>query len=116
MKITNVETFGVRVPIPQEEADKGKIHGFGMVKISTDEGVTGYGFAGVDGNALENAGKPKLPGNEPFAIERYLEAGLMNFPMVEHALWDLIGKAAGQPVHKLLGGYKDKVKAYLTCV
>jgi len=116
MKITDVESFGVRVPIPQEEAAKGKIHSFGMVRISTDEGLTGYGFTGVDGNALENTVKPMLLGNDPFAVERYLEAGLINFPMVEHALWDLIGKAAGQPVHKLLGGYKDKVKAYLTCV
>jgi D-galactarolactone cycloisomerase len=116
MKITNIETFGVRVPIPQEEADKGKINYFGMVRIFTDGGIKGYGFNAIDGNSLENTIKPMLLGKDPFAIERFLEAVLINFPMVEHALWDLIGKAAGQPVYKLLGGYKDKVKAYLTCV
>ena len=116
MKITNVETLRIRVPIPQEEVDEGRICNFSMVRVSTDDGITGYGFAGIDSNALENTVKPMLLGNSPFAVERYLEAGLVNFPMVEHALWDLIGKAAGQPVHKLLGGYRDKVKAYLTCV
>ena len=32
--------------------------------------------------------------------------------MVEQALWDLIGRRLGQPVWKLLGGYRDKVPAY----
>ncbi|HIE26489.1 TPA: mandelate racemase/muconate lactonizing enzyme family protein [Candidatus Poribacteria bacterium] len=116
MKITDIESFSVRVPIPQEEAAKGKIHHFGIVRISTDEGIQGYGFRGIDANTLENTVKPALIGQDPFAIERHLEAGLIDWPMVEHALWDLIGKAVGQPVYKLLGGYKDKVKAYLTCV
>jgi L-alanine-DL-glutamate epimerase-like enolase superfamily enzyme len=31
---------------------------------------------------------------------------------VDLALWDLAGRALGQPVHKLLGGYRDKVRAY----
>jgi D-galactarolactone cycloisomerase len=35
---------------------------------------------------------------------------------IEHALWDAIGKVAGQPVSKLLGGTSDRVKAYVTCV
>ena len=32
------------------------------------------------------------------------------------ALWDAIGKIAGQPACKLLGGAADRVKAYVTCV
>ena len=32
--------------------------------------------------------------------------------MVDLALWDLAGRALDQPVHKLLGGFRDKVKAY----
>lgn len=116
MKITNIESFSVRVPIPSEEAAKGKIHHFGMVRISTDEGIRGYGFWSIDAGTLERVIKPALVGQDPFAIERHIEAGLIQWPMVEHALWDVIGKATGQPVYKLLGGYKDKVKVYLTCV
>lgn len=72
MKITNVETFRIRVPIPQEEVDEGRIRNFSMLRISTDDGITGYGFAGIDGSALENTVKPMLLGNAPFAVERYL--------------------------------------------
>ncbi len=31
---------------------------------------------------------------------------------VEMALWDMVGRAAGQPVWKLLGGYRDRILAY----
>ena len=31
-------------------------------------------------------------------------------------MWDAVGKIAGQPVYRLLGGHSDRVKAYLTCV
>ena len=32
------------------------------------------------------------------------------------ALWDLIGKACGQPLYKLFGGAKDKVVAYASMI
>ena len=40
----------------------------------------------------------------------------MEWGGLEHAIWDAIGKIAGQPVYRLLGGAEGKVKAYLTCV
>src|SRR5207302_5086875 len=48
--------------------------------------------------------------------ERHLRRGLIQWGGVEHAVWDAIGKIAGQPVAKLLGGSADRVKAYVTCV
>ena len=42
--------------------------------------------------------------------------GLLDWGGVEHAMWDAIGKIAGQPVYKLLGGAKNSVKVYLTTV
>jgi len=116
MKITDIESFSVSVPSSDEDRNARKYTSTGIVKIKTDDGITGYGFQGVDANAIENKVKPMLVGNEPFAIERYMEAGLWQWPGVEHALWDIMGKTAGVPTYKLLGGYRDEVKVYLTCV
>jgi len=35
---------------------------------------------------------------------------------LEEALWDAIGKIAGQPVSRLFGGAQSRLKVYLTCV
>jgi D-galactarolactone cycloisomerase len=35
---------------------------------------------------------------------------------VEIALWDIVGKAAGQPIKNLFGNHKDRILCYLTCV
>jgi L-alanine-DL-glutamate epimerase-like enolase superfamily enzyme len=35
---------------------------------------------------------------------------------VEQAIWDAIGKIAGQPLYRLLGGSTSRLKVYLTCV
>ena len=57
-----------------------------------------------------------LVGKDLFNIEGHLQNGLLDWGGVEHALWDAIGKIAGQPVYKLLGGAKNSVKVYLTTV
>ena len=113
MKITNIDSFTINVPATDAEARQ--ITSTGIVKIETDEGITGYGFQAVDQQAIQEI-KQMLVGQEPFAIECYIEAGLGKWPAVEHALWDVVGKAAGLPVYKLLGGYRDKILAYLTTV
>jgi D-galactarolactone cycloisomerase len=51
-----------------------------------------------------------------FAVEEHLRDGLIAHGGVEHAVWDAIGKIAGQPVYRLLGGRRGDVKPYLTCV
>ncbi|MBI3923751.1 MAG: mandelate racemase/muconate lactonizing enzyme family protein [Armatimonadetes bacterium] len=121
MKITSIELLSVRVPVPQEEVERGKIAGFSGVRLQTDEGITGYGFGGVNPQMFEDRVKPKLVGKDPFAVERHLRdevlgPALLHCAPVEHALWDIVGKAAGLPIYRLLGADKDRVKAYLTCV
>ena len=113
MKIINIDSFTVNVPATNVEARQ--ITSTGIVKVETDEGITGYGFRAIDQQSVEKV-KQMLVGQEPFAIERYMEAGLGQWPAVEHALWDITGKAAGLPVYKLLGGYRDRIMAYLTTV
>jgi L-alanine-DL-glutamate epimerase-like enolase superfamily enzyme len=98
-----------------------------LVKISTDEGIDGHGFLG---SALysgrHNAPfivedlKPILMGEDPLARERLWRAmaqrvrgsNLLAVGTVDVALWDLAGRAAGVPVHRLIGSYRDSVPAY----
>ena len=94
-----------------------------LLRIVTDEGVEGYNF-GVNQRVVEGIVKPLLVGEDPFYRERIwqtlkerqrLHLGVLSdrvLSAVDLALWDLVGRALDQPVHKLLGGYRDKVPAY----
>ena len=109
-----------------------------IVKIHTDEGITGIGE--VDSSAhvakaiieaptshsLCHGLKTLLVGENPFQIERIWEkmyqgtiycgrCGVVLHAMagIDIALWDLMGKALDLPVYELLGGcYRKKVRAY----
>ena len=107
-----------------------------LVKIDTDEGISGWGecmchgqqSAEISGAAIEFMYKPLLIGENPFDVgviwERiynrtrpFGQAGTVINALsgVDIALYDCIGKITGQPVYNLLGGkYRDKVKAYAT--
>jgi L-alanine-DL-glutamate epimerase-like enolase superfamily enzyme len=67
---------------------------------------------------IESWIKPQLIGQDPFALERHARifrsagAGWG----VEIALWDIIGKACGQPVFKLWGGFRERVPAYASTI
>lgn len=121
MSITNVDCFMVKVPWDEEEIKAGKMNQYGAVRITTTDGITGcalgYGFGWLKDRGEERDKiRRMLIGQDPCAIERFLGLGLGKYALIEHALWDVIGKAAGMPVHKLLGGNKKKTKFYLTMV
>ena len=97
--------------------------------IQTDEGAAGYYFGGgghgdQDGlpsesrEQIEGRIKPMLVGQDPLDREKFWKwMWVANIPeyvvgVVDMALWDLAGRAAGLPVDKLLGGARDRVKAY----
>ena len=96
--------------------------GGAIVEVHTDAGLVGIGPA-LD-PALLPAVQAQLIGQDPFDIEqhvarlRYYAAGLAyrGAASVDIALWDLVGKACGQPLYKLWGGGKDKVPAYASMV
>lgn len=92
-----------------------------LVRVSTDDGFTGVGSAGVGNGAacyvIEHHLKPILLGQNPFDVEllwekmfrstlNYGRKGLVleAISALDIALWDILGKAAGQPVYNLLGG------------
>jgi L-alanine-DL-glutamate epimerase-like enolase superfamily enzyme len=96
--------------------------GGSFVEIHTNEGVTGIG-PGIAELFLEHI-RERLIGEDPFEIEKHaatLQYYVKDVPYqgragIDIALWDLIGKACGQPLYKLWGGSKDKVPAYASMV
>ena len=94
-----------------------------LLRIITDEGAEGYTF-GANAGVIERVVKPVLLGEDPFYRERIwqrlkerqrLNLGTLSdrvLTSVDVALWDLAGRALGQPVYKLLGGFRDKAPAY----
>ncbi len=107
-----------------------------LVEISTDDGLTGWGEAFAQGleppeiaaAAIDSALAPLILGADPRATEvlwhrmyhatrDYGRKGsvVAAISAVDIALWDLAGKAAGLPVHVLLGGaFRTRVEAYAT--
>ena len=103
--------------------------GPGAVEISTDKGITGIGYGGPGGSfVIEKHLTKLLIGEDPFKVERlwdimwrstlyYGRKGLVVHAIsaVDWALWDIIGKALGMPIYKLLGGEtKSRIPAYCT--
>lgn len=117
MKITDVEKFYIK---PR----------WMLVKISTDEGIVGWGEPTLEGrttvvgDAIEVL-KDLLIGEDPMAIEKlynmmyrgaFYRGGAVIYSAIsgiEQALWDIKGKALGAPVWQLLGGkYRDRIRMY----
>jgi galactonate dehydratase len=120
MKIVKVESF---------LANAG-LRNYLFVRLSTDTGLTGVGEASLEWQEravqvlLHEWVEPRLLGRDPFDIES-IAGGLIRdqyqggstvltaISGAEIALWDLVGKACGQPVYKLLGGRcHDTLPAY----
>lgn len=90
------------------------------MRIITDDGISGIGgTSGHIASVISSQVKPYLVGEEPFATEGlarvYRNAG-SGIWCIDMALWDVVGKAAGLPLYKLWGSYRDKVPAYASAV
>jgi D-galactarolactone cycloisomerase len=115
VRIKSVDIFPIEIPVPKEQAQSGLYYHYTVVKVETDVGVRGYCFdRGWNDRVLDSDIRPALVGKDLFAINDHLKAGLAAWGGVEHAIWDAIGKIAGQPVHRLLGGSKTSLNAYLS--
>ena len=130
MKITEITTEEYRwplaVPITNGLHTYPDVE-FAVVQIKTDQGMTGTGV-GNGGEIWRSVIKrlaPLLIGQNPLNIERLWEMmwvpklvgrrGLTTRAIgsVDIGLWDLKAKAAGMPLHRLLGGYRDAVPTYV---
>ena len=112
MRITSVESFRVEIPLSEGQGGGHRYNTAGITRLRTDEGIVGYGFAECDAALVGEI----LVGGDPFHIERHVETGLGAWYGAENALWDIVGKAVGLPLHRLPGAYRDRVPLYLTCV
>jgi D-galactarolactone cycloisomerase len=116
VRITAVDVFPIVIPVSKEDEQAGKTNRFLVSRVTTDAGVRGYSFTGPNPALLDSRIRPALVGKDLFAIERHLSTGLLEWDGLEHAVWDAIGRIAGQPVYRLLGGSKDRLRLYLTTV
>ena len=140
MKITNVQAIVLKLPEISDAAD-GTQDDL-VIIVETDEGITGYGevdTAPFVGKAVVDAYmshgtcyglREVVVGADPFDYEQiwkdmfdktyyYGRFGPVMHVMsgIDMALWDIMGKSVGKPVHKLLGGsYCDKVRAYASAL
>lgn len=101
-----------------------------FLRVGTDAGIVGWGEPVVEGRAATVAAAVTeafdyLVGLDPLSIEdhwqtlgrsQFYNAGAITQAAVagiDQALWDIAGKAYGQPVHALLGGHvRNRVRAY----
>jgi L-alanine-DL-glutamate epimerase-like enolase superfamily enzyme len=133
VKITDVHLtlFGWDdIPVTRYGRHTGQFQGksqLGLLTIATDEGVQGHAFLGsamrgaqFDGQSLIQYLKPLVMGQDPLDRERLYQLMWQRnrnttyraIGAVDIALWDIGGKIAGLPIHRLLGAYRDSVPAY----
>jgi galactonate dehydratase len=122
MKITDIKTYPVWVGSRNQM----------VVKVETDEGLYGYGEAGLSGRELAVVGAVQhyrefLCGRDPLNIgalwqemyrSQYFEGGRVltaAISAIDIALYDIKGKALGVPVYQLLGGkHRDYIPGFAT--
>lgn len=131
--IESIETIPIRVPLGRTY--RGSHYHMThrsttIVRVVTESGITGEAYAGDEDSGLleidaiiRNEIAPRLIGEDGFAIERCWELarpttfdilrdrrlGLVACACVDAALWDAIGKALGEPLWRLWGGYRDEL-------
>jgi L-alanine-DL-glutamate epimerase-like enolase superfamily enzyme len=108
--------------------------GWVLIKVKTDEGITGIGEAyhgaGVHQIAVDERLTRPLIGQDPRNVDKlfrdmmgsmsasgfYQGAVMSAISGIESALWDITGQAAGVPIWQLLGGkFRDKIRIYNDC-
>ena len=136
MKITDVEAIWLRLPEIDERCDG--TQDTLVVKVHTDEGLTGIGEVDSSpavakaiieaplSHAIARGLRLCVLGEDPRDIARLWDrmyqgsifygrggAAQQAISGIDMALWDLAGKATGQPVYRLLGGgFRTHLRAY----
>jgi L-alanine-DL-glutamate epimerase-like enolase superfamily enzyme len=135
MKINRIEAWQVEMPLlePYEIAYQqvnSTVNVF--LRIETSNGMTGLGCAAPDPfitnesaedvlTSIDEVVKPRLKGKDPLRtnylledLKLYLKPRKSTRAAVDMALHDILGKTAGLPLWKLLGGFRDRIKTSIT--
>ncbi|NRB20426.1 MAG: mandelate racemase/muconate lactonizing enzyme family protein [Rhodobacteraceae bacterium] len=136
MKITKIVSHVLQYDMPEELGYSQQFYArrsAHLVEVQTDDGIVGWGECFGPGNiAIANKGivekviQPMILGDDPLdrdviwhkVYNLMRDHGQKGMPMqslsgVDIALWDIAGKVAGLPIHKLIGGaHRNKVQAY----
>lgn len=131
MRITDLQAFLMSCPLPEPMVMP--FHGGVrtilkrdalLIKVSTDGGLVGYGSGPASARAAELISGPireQVRGQDPStpselrdrALAGSSEELVLAYSGVEIALYDLLGKMEGCPVHELLGGRaRDRIRLY----
>jgi L-alanine-DL-glutamate epimerase-like enolase superfamily enzyme len=137
VKITDVEAIILRQPSMDVSKADGSQDAL-LIRVHTDEGITGIGevdslppvikaiVEAPPSHAIASGLKPLLVGENPLEIDRLWDkmyrgsiyygrrgAAIHAISGIDIALWDIKGKALGQPISRLLGGpHRTHVRAY----
>ena len=136
MKIKKVTCHVVAAPVERPfTSSRGwlyKTRGSCIVEIEADDGTVGwgecYGPSAVAKAYIETQFAPRILGRDVFDVEVIWEdlynrikdyggKGMASAALsgIDIALWDLMGKACGKPIHKLIGGaFRSEVTCYAT--
>ena len=137
MKITKVEATCHSVPVKLPLLDKPVQDEFLMVRVETDEGITGFGMGPrfmrfYTKEFINRQLAPFVVGKDPLGTEMlwnrdaHAELGMhasfyatsdllrWGFGALDFALWDIKGKYLNQPVFRLLGGSSNRIPCYVT--
>ena len=133
LRIEQIETISIRVPLPRAYAGSyyRMTHRSTIVtRVHTEGGIVGEAYAGDEDSGLHEIEAivhgeiaPRLVGEDALAVERCWELarsatfdilrsrqlGLVACGSVDAAIWDAVGKALGQPLWRLWGGYRNRL-------
>ncbi len=134
MKIKNLETFQLSAPLEIPfgwSQDTISSRSVGLVKITTDDGIVGWGegCGGPSAAVVEDILAPLIIGENPInrlKLWQKMFHSLYNANLavgyggsaisaIDTALWDITGKILGLPIYDLLGGQiRNSVPVYAT--
>jgi D-galactarolactone cycloisomerase len=133
LRIRGIEAVPIRAPLGRRY--RGSTYAMThratvIVRVLTEDGIAGEAYAGDEDASMaqivaviQDELTPALTGLDCLAVERCWEVGypvtfdilrdrrigLVALAAVDLAIWDAIGRALGQPLWRLWGGYRDRV-------
>jgi L-alanine-DL-glutamate epimerase-like enolase superfamily enzyme len=135
VKITNVTVDVVETPVAHQFRWREGLPGSGtsqinaVLRIETGEGITGQAHSAhgwIIAELVDRRLREMLVGHDPllkehlweraWEIDRIEELPIYALGLADIALWDITAQAAGLPLYKVIGGYRDRIPAYASTV